>query len=115
MSDECIFCKIIAGDIPAKKVFEDERLVVIEDVNPQAPHHLLILPRKHIRTVLDLTTADNELVGHIYQVAGKIAHDLGFSEDGFRLVTNCNVDGGQIVWHIHFHLLGGRDMTWPPG
>ena len=115
MSEKCIFCKIINGDIPAKKVFEDDRLIVIEDIEPQAPNHLLIVPRKHIRTVLDLTTADNELIGHIHQVAGKIAHDLGFADDGFRLVVNCNADGGQIVWHIHFHLLGGRDMAWPPG
>ncbi|PLX76260.1 MAG: histidine triad nucleotide-binding protein [Desulfuromonas sp.] len=115
MAEDCLFCKIIAGEIPGKKIFEDESLVVIEDIDPQAPHHLLIIPRKHIRTVLDLTTADNELVGHIYQVAGKVAHDLGFAENGFRVVANCNADGGQMVWHIHFHLLGGRDLTWPPG
>ena len=115
MSEDCIFCKIISGDIPGKKVFEDDRLIVIEDIDPQAPHHLLIIPRKHIRTVLDLTTADNEMIGHVYQVAGKVAHDLGFADDGFRVAVNCNSAGGQMVWHIHFHLLGGRDMTWPPG
>lgn len=115
MSEECLFCKIAAGDIPAKMVYEDEKLVVFHDINPQAPQHLLIVPRKHIRTTLDLTTADNELIGHIHQVAGKLAHDLGFADDGFRLVNNCNADGGQVVWHIHFHLLGGREMVWPPG
>jgi len=115
MSDNCIFCKIIAGDIPAKLVYEDELVVAIEDINPQAPHHYLIIPRKHIRTTLDLTTADNELIGHVFQTAGKIAHDVGFAEDGFRVVNNCNEGAGQTVWHIHFHLLGGRDMTWPPG
>lgn len=115
MSTDCLFCKIAAGDIPAKMVYSDDRLVVFEDIDPQAPQHLLIVPRKHIRTVLDLTTADNELIGHVYQLAGKLAHDLGFSEDGFRLVTNCNSAGGQVIWHIHFHLLGGRDMEWPPG
>jgi histidine triad (HIT) family protein len=115
MSDNCIFCKIIAGDIPAKLVYEDELMVVIEDINPQAPHHFLIVPRKHIRTTLDLTTADNELIGHVFQVAGKVAHDVGFADDGFRVVHNCNEGAGQTVWHIHFHLLGGRDMSWPPG
>lgn len=115
MTASCIFCKIIDREIPAKVVYEDERVVAIEDVNPQAPHHYLILPRKHIRTTLDLSTADNELVGHIFQVAGKLAHDLEFAEDGFRIVSNCNEGAGQSVWHIHFHLLGGRDFTWPPG
>ena len=93
----------------------DDKVVVIEDINPQAPTHMLIVPRKHIRTTLDLTTADNDLIGHVFQIAGKIAHDKGFSEDGFRVVNNCNEAGGQLVWHIHFHLLGGRDMDWPPG
>ena len=115
MPDNCIFCKIITGDIPGKFVYQDDRVVVFEDINPQAPNHLLIVPRKHIRTTLDLTTADNELIGHVYQVAGKLAHDLGFSEDGFRMVNNTNEAGGQTVWHIHFHLMGGRDMIWPPG
>lgn len=115
MSEDCLFCNIAAGRMQVKEVFRDDQVVAFEDINPQAPHHILIVPKKHIRTTLDLTTADNELVGHIYQVAGKIAHDLGFSEDGFRIVNNCNEGAGQSVWHIHFHLLGGRDFTWPPG
>ncbi len=115
MTDSCIFCRIIDREIPARVVYEDDRVVAIEDVNPQAPHHYLLLPRKHIRTTLDLTTADNELVGHIHQVAGKIAHDLEFAEDGFRLLSNCNEAAGQTVWHLHFHLLGGRELGWPPG
>lgn len=115
MSDNCIFCKIAAGDLPARLVYQDELVVAFEDLNPQAPHHILLVPRKHVRTTLDLTTADNEMIGHIYQVAGKIAHDLEFAEDGFRVVNNCNEGAGQSVWHIHFHLLGGRDLTWPPG
>lgn len=115
MATDCIFCKIAAGEIPAKIRYEDDEVVVFDDLNPQAPHHLLIIPRKHIRTTLDLTTADNQLIGHIYQTAGKIAHDFGFGDDGFRVVNNCNEAGGQVVWHLHFHLLGGRDMTWPPG
>ena len=115
MSDNCIFCKILAGEIPGKCVYEDDRVVALVDINPQAPHHYLIVPRKHIRTTLDLTTADNDLIGHIFQVAGKIVHDYGFADDGFRIVNNCNEGGGQVVWHIHFHLLGGREMLWPPG
>ncbi|MCF6265394.1 MAG: histidine triad nucleotide-binding protein [Desulfuromusa sp.] len=115
MVSDCLFCKIIAGEIPATIRYEDSQLVVFEDIDPQAPEHLLIVPKKHIMTTLDLTSADNELVGHIYQIAGKMARDFGFAEDGFRVVNNCNDAGGQMVWHLHFHLLGGRDMTWPPG
>ena len=89
MSDNCIFCKIIAGEIPGKMVYQDDKVVAIEDVNPQAPKHYLIVPRKHIRTTLDLTSADNNLIGHVFQVAGKIAHDMGFSEDLERLTTEC--------------------------
>ncbi|MBE9485856.1 MAG: histidine triad nucleotide-binding protein [Desulfuromonadales bacterium] len=115
MASDCLFCKIIRGEIPATIIYEDAEIVAFKDVDPQAPQHFLIVPRKHIRTTLDLTTADNNLIGNIYQVAGKLAHDLGFAEDGFRIVNNCNEAGGQAVWHLHFHLLGGRDMTWPPG
>ncbi|MEJ2698675.1 MAG: histidine triad nucleotide-binding protein [Desulfuromonadales bacterium] len=115
MADNCIFCKIIAGEAPGKIVYQDEVLVALEDINPQAPYHFLLVPRKHIRTTLDLTTADNEILGRLFQVAGKLAHDLDFAEDGFRLVNNCNEGAGQSVWHLHFHLLGGRDLTWPPG
>jgi len=115
MAADCIFCKIAAGEIPATIRYEDPEIIAFEDLQPQAPHHLLIIPRKHIRTALDLTTADNAMIGHIYQVAGKLANDLGFAADGFRVVNNCNEAGGQVVWHLHFHLLGGRDMNWPPG
>ena len=115
MPDNCIFCKIISGAIPARFVYQDEQVVAIEDLNPQAPFHVLIIPHKHVRTTVDLTTADNPLIGHVFQVAGRIAHDLGIAEDGFRVVNNCNAAAGQTVWHLHFHLLGGRDLTWPPG
>ena len=115
MSSDCLFCKIVSGEIPAKVRYQDELVLVIEDIDPQAPEHMLIIPKKHIRTTLDLTTADNSLVGHVFQIAGKMAHDYGFSEDGFRVVNNCNQAGGQTVWHLHFHLLGGRELTWPPG
>jgi histidine triad (HIT) family protein len=115
MSTDCLFCKIAAGDIPAKICYQDDLVVVFEDINPQAPTHLLLIPRKHIATTLDLSPDDNALVGHIFQVAAKIAADLGFAEEGFRIVNNCNQAGGQTVWHVHFHLLGQRQLTWPPG
>lgn len=115
MVPECLFCKIIAGEIPATLRYEDSQLVVFEDIDPQAPFHLLIVPRQHIRTTLDLTATEHELIGHVYHVAAKLAQDLGFANDGFRIVNNCNDAGGQSVWHLHFHLLGGRQMNWPPG
>ena len=115
MSDNCLFCKIMAGSIPATIVYKDDLVIAIEDIAPQAPHHLLIIPRKHLATLLDLTDEDNALVGHIYQVAAKIAKQRGIADDGFRVVANCNEGAGQSVWHIHFHLLGGRKLTWPPG
>lgn len=113
--EQCIFCKIIKGDIPAKVVYKDERVVAIEDINPQAPYHLLIIPKSHIPTLNDLTDEDKELVGYIYRIASKIAQEKGFGKKGYRIVANCNPDGGQTVYHIHFHLLGGRFMRWPPG
>lgn len=115
MSSDCLFCKIAAGDIPANILYQDDLVVVFEDVNPQAPIHLLLIPRKHIPTTLDLTPDDNPLVGHVFQVAAKMATDMGFAEEGFRIVNNCNQAGGQTVWHVHFHLLGQRQLTWPPG
>ncbi|MFO7764916.1 MAG: histidine triad nucleotide-binding protein [Pelovirga sp.] len=115
MTSDCLFCKIAAGEIPATIRYQDETLIVVEDINPQAPTHLLLVPRKHIPTTLDLTEEDNALVGHIYQVAGKIAREQGFADSGFRIINNCNQDGGQTVWHLHFHLLGQRQLSWPPG
>ena len=115
MSSNCIFCKIVSGDIPSETLYQDERVIAFRDIDPQALQHILIIPRKHIPTALDLTEEDNDLVGHIYQVANRLARERGFSEDGFRIVNNCNERGGQVVWHLHFHLLGGRQMTWPPG
>jgi histidine triad (HIT) family protein len=115
MSTDCLFCKIAQGDIPAKLVYEDELVVAFHDINPMAPQHILLIPRKHIPTTLDLVAEDKSLIGHIHVVAGQIASQLGIAEEGFRLVNNCNELGGQVVWHLHFHLLGGRKMTWPPG
>ncbi len=115
MNKGCLFCKIVSGDIPAKMRYQDDLVVVFEDISPQAPVHLLIVPKKHISTTLDLSVEDNNLIGHVYQVAGQMARECGCAEDGFRVVNNCNAAGGQTVWHLHFHLLGGRDLTWPPG
>ena len=112
---ECLFCKIAAGEIPATVVFQDDRVVAFEDINPQAPVHVIIIPRKHIPTVLDLTDADRELVGYMYMVANQIVSDKSLTENGFRLVTNCGESAGQSVFHLHTHLLGGRDFDWPPG
>lgn len=115
MSDSCLFCKIAAGEIPAKIVREDDFALAFEDVNPQAPHHVLVIPRRHIATLNDLTAEDESLVGHLVGMARQVAHDRGLAESGYRTVFNCNADGGQTVFHIHLHLLGGRSLTWPPG
>lgn len=114
MSD-CIFCKIIDKKIPARIVYEDEHALAFEDVNPQAPVHTLVIPRKHIPTLLDIKEEDNNLIGHLVKVATKVATDKGIAERGFRVVTNCNPESGQTVYHIHLHVLGGRQMHWPPG
>jgi histidine triad (HIT) family protein len=112
---DCLFCKIIENKIPSKKVYEDEEVFAFEDVSPQAPVHILIIPKKHIATSLDLKNEDNELIGRLYQVANRIAKERGVADKGFRLVMNCNSDAGQTVFHIHLHLLAGRPMHWPPG
>ncbi|MDH5202329.1 MAG: histidine triad nucleotide-binding protein [Nitrospirota bacterium] len=111
----CIFCNIAEKKLPAKIIFEDEHVVAFEDINPQAPVHILIIPKKHISTILDLKEEDNNLVAHIVKIANKIANDKGIAQRGFRVVTNCNPESGQSVYHIHFHVLGGRHMHWPPG
>jgi len=111
----CIFCRIIAGEIPAGKVYEDEVLVVIKDIAPVAPLHLLIIPRKHIVNSLDLEEEDTMVVGHAFRVAADIARREGVDEDGFRIVNNNNAGAGQSVFHLHFHLLAGREFKWPPG
>lgn len=111
----CIFCKITSGEIPSKIIYQDEHLVAIEDINPAAPLHILLIPRKHIVNTLDLQSEDDTLIGHLHRVAARIARERGFAESGFRLVTNTNAEAGQSVFHIHFHLLAGRSLTWPPG
>lgn len=112
---ECLFCKIINREIQAEIVYEDERLLAIKDIRPQAPVHLLIMPKKHISTLLDLTEEDKDLIGNIYLVANRLAKEKSTAQCGFRIVANCGPDSGQEVFHIHFHLLGGRKLNWPPG
>ncbi len=112
---DCIFCKIAKKEIDAKVVYEDDKVLAFHDINPQAPYHILVIPKKHYSTLLDLKEEDKELIGHIYLVINKIAKDLGFAERGFRVVVNCKEEAGQTVFHIHFHVLAGRQMEWPPG
>lgn len=111
----CLFCKIVAGEIPAKKVHEDGDLVAIEDINPQAPLHVLVIPKRHISTLNDLQSGDDGLVGAMVRRAAAIAKDRGVDSGGYRTVFNCNSDAGQTVFHIHLHVLGGRRQGWPPG
>lgn len=114
MSD-CLFCKIIAGEIPGQIVHEDDDLVAFKDINAQAPLHVLIVPRRHIATLNDLAPADDGLVGSMFRCAAALAKQHGSAERGYRTVFNCNRDAGQTVYHIHLHLLGGRGLGWPPG
>lgn len=111
---DCIFCKIARGEAPADIVYEDEEVVAFRDLNPQAPQHLLIIPRKHIATANDIAPEDAPVTGRLFVAAGIIAGRLGVAEEGYRLVMNCNRRAGQTVFHIHLHLLAGRDMQWPP-
>jgi len=112
---DCLFCKIINGDIPADIVYQDDNVLGFRDVNPQAPNHILFIPKKHISTVNDLETEDAELIGKLYLAAKHVANELDFSEEGYRLTMNCNAGAGQTVFHIHLHVLAGRPFTWPPG
>jgi histidine triad (HIT) family protein len=112
---DCIFCKIASGEMKTDRVYEDDRVVAFRDINPQAPHHLVIIPREHIVSTLDLTEQHRELIGHIHLVAAQLARELGIADEGFRLVLNTNPGAGQSVWHLHYHLLGGRRLSWPPG
>lgn len=114
-SNPTIFSKIIAKEIPAKIVHEDEHCLAFHDIQPQAPVHVLLIPKKPIRSMAEVTAADSSLLGHLMVTASKIAKDLGLAEDGFRVVANTNQHGGQTVYHLHFHILGGRPMAWPPG
>ncbi len=115
MADGCIFCRIVAGEIPAKIVREDEETVAFRDIDPRAPVHVLVIPRRHIASVNELEASDAELVGRLYLAAKEVARAEGVEESGYRLVMNTGPDAGQSVDHIHLHVLGGRDLAWPPG
>ena len=114
MSD-CLFCKISEGTIPSDKVYESDTLYAINDINPKAPKHILIIPRIHQASLLDVEAQDHTLMGSVISVANQLAKEKGFDTSGYRLVVNCGADAGQSVLHIHFHLLGGRALNWPPG
>ena len=111
----CIFCRIAQGEIPSGFLYEDDEVVAFRDISPQAPHHILVIPRRHVATLNHFSPEDAPLVGKLVLTAQRIAEQLGVSEDGYRLVTNCNGDGGQTVFHVHVHLLAGRALRWPPG
>lgn len=111
----CLFCKIANNEIKSDIVYQDERVVAFNDINPKAPHHVLIIPRKHIATLNDVENSDTQLLGYCLQIAKNIAAERNIAEKGYRVLINCNADGGQAVYHIHVHLMGGRAMMWPPG
>jgi histidine triad (HIT) family protein len=112
---DCLFCKIIARQIPGSIVYEDDRVLAFNDINPQAPTHVLVVPKKHVESLNDLQPGDDQLVGELVRRAATIAKERGISAGGFRTVFNTNRDAGQTVFHVHLHLLGGRGMGWPPG
>ncbi|TGL63954.1 histidine triad nucleotide-binding protein [Leptospira ognonensis] len=115
MSENCLFCKIANGSIPSKKVYEDDEIFVFHDITPVAPLHLLLIPKKHIKSLNELEVADGAILGNIFLKISSLAREFGMSEKGYRVVNNTGEFGGQSVHHIHFHLLGGRHLTWPPG
>jgi histidine triad (HIT) family protein len=114
MSDDCLFCKIVKGEIPSERVHEDERVIAFRDISPQAPVHLLIVPKEHVRSLDEAADAHRELLGHVLLTAKRLAAAEGIA-GGYRVVNNCGASAGQSVFHIHFHVLGGRAMGWPPG
>nr|WP_067289566.1 histidine triad nucleotide-binding protein [Marinobacterium profundum] len=111
---DCLFCKILQKEIPAGIIYEDDKVIAFNDINPQAPFHALVIPRQHISTLNDISEQDREVVGHMVMVAARLAEKQGFASDGYRTVFNCNNHGGQTVYHIHLHVLGGKAMGWPP-
>lgn len=112
---DCLFCKIVAGEIPANIIYQNDQVIAFDDIHPRAPQHKLIIPRKHIATLNDLLPEDELLAGRLFFTAQQLAKELGIAEAGYRVVMNCNAEAGQLVYHIHLHLLGGRSLTWPPG
>lgn len=111
----CIFCKIINGEIPSKKIYEDDKVLAFYDISPEAPVHFLVIPKEHIKSVNEINEKNADIISHIFLVINKLVRELNISETGYRIVNNCGKDGGQTVDHIHFHVLGQRDLKWPPG
>ena len=111
---DCLFCKIINGDIPCSKIYEDDIVLAFNDIDPQAPTHFLVIPKKHIKSVDEINGANSAIVAHIFEIIAKLAKELDLA-NGYRVVTNCGEDGGQSVGHLHFHILGKRSLKWPPG
>jgi len=113
--ENCLFCKIATGEIPSNIVYQDENIVALKDLNPQAPTHILLTPGQHIASMADLTLDDGPILAQLFTTAQKLAHEMSIDESGYRLVANVGPDAGQSVFHVHFHLLGGRKFGWPPG
>ena len=113
--EDCVFCKIIRGDIPCVKIYENDLILCFRDISPEAPQHVIIIPKKHINNINELKEEDASIISAVYLATKEITKILGINESGYRIVSNCGEDGGQTVKHIHFHLLGGRQMKWPPG
>ncbi len=111
----CLFCRIVAGEVPAQKVHEDDRVLAFRDISPKAPTHVLVIPRRHVGSLDELSAVDGDLVGHLFLTAAGVARQAGLDATGYRAVVNTGVDGGQTVHHLHVHVLGGRPLTWPPG
>lgn len=115
MAEDCIFCKIVSGELPSTKVYEDEYAYAFKDLYPAAPVHILVIPKKHIVSLDHAEKEDQEVLGHLLLTVQKVARELGLDEEGYRVINNIGKNGGQTVYHIHFHLLGGRALSWPPG
>ena len=113
--ENCIFCKIVNGDIPSNKVYEDDKVYAFHDISPEAPTHFLVIPKDHITSANEINEQNSEIIAHIFVVINKIVRELGINDTGYRIVNNCGKDGGQTVGHMHFHVLGGRNLQWPPG
>ncbi|MBA3439439.1 MAG: histidine triad nucleotide-binding protein [Pyrinomonadaceae bacterium] len=115
VEQDCIFCRIASGDIPAGRVYEDDQCIAFRDTNPQAPVHLLVIPREHVESLDDVGLKDEPMLGHLMRIASRIANDQGLAENGYRTVINTGASAGQSVFHLHVHVLGGRPLSWPPG
>ena len=115
MANDCLFCKIIKGEVPGDFLHQDDRCLVIRDINPQAPTHVLVIPREHIESLDDASQKEESLLGHLLRVGARVANDLGHAEDGYRSVINTGAGAGQSVFHLHVHVLAGRPLNWPPG